>query len=45
MERKDEEDRLTEKKAHEDKINYLNELNADYKHELEQKLSSPAIAK
>ena len=45
MERKDEEDRLTEKKAHEDKVNYLNELNADYKHELEQKLSSPAIAK
>ena len=45
MERKDEEDRLTEKKAHEDKVNYLNELNADYKHELETMLSSPAIAK
>ena len=34
MIRKDEEDRLTEQKAHEDKVNYLNELNADYKLEL-----------
>ena len=42
MIRKDEEDRLTEQKAHEDKVNYLNELNADYKLELENLLSAPA---
>lgn len=36
MIRKDEEDRLTEQKAHEDKVNYLNELNADYKSDLEK---------
>jgi hypothetical protein len=41
MIRKDEEDRLTEQKAHEDKVNYLNELNADYKLELENLLSAP----
>ena len=42
MIRKDEEDRLSEQKAHEDKVNYLNELNADYKLELENLLSAPA---
>ena len=42
MIRKDEEDRLTEQKAHEDKVNYLNELNADYKLALENLLSAPA---
>ena len=45
MIRKDEEDRLTEQKAHEDKINYLNELNADYKSDLEKQLSAPTQAK
>ena len=42
MIKKDEEDRLSEQKAHEDKVNYLNELNADYKLELENLLSAPA---
>ncbi len=42
MIRKDEEDRLTEQKAHEDKVTFLNELNADYKLELENLLSAPA---
>ena len=45
MKRRDEEDRLTEQKAHEDKVNYLNELNADYKRELETMLSAPAPTK
>ena len=45
MKRRDEEDRLTEQKAHEDKVNYLNELNADYKRELETMLSAPAPSK
>ncbi len=45
MNRKDEEDRLTEQKAYEDKVNYLNDINAGYKRDLETLLSSPALAK
>ena len=45
MERNDEEERQTENKAHEDKVTYLNELNNDYKRELEQILSAPMVAK
>ena len=45
MERNDEEERQTENKAHEDKVNYLNELNNDYKKELEQILSTPMVSK
>lgn len=34
MEKRDEEDRLTEQKAHDDKVSYLNDLNTEYKQEL-----------
>ena len=34
--RKDEEERLAEQKLHQDKVNNLNELNADYKSDLEK---------
>ncbi len=40
---KDENERLAEIKAHQDKVNYLNELNADYKSDLEKQLSAPSI--
>lgn len=43
MNRKDEEDRLTEQKTHDDKVNYLNDVNADFKKSLETLLSSSAI--
>jgi hypothetical protein len=39
--RRDEEERLAAQKTHEESINYLKELNADYKRELEQLLSTP----
>ena len=39
--RKDEEDRNQTEKTHAEQINYLKELNADYKRELEQLLSTP----
>ena len=45
MEKRDEEDRLTEQKAHEDKVNYLNDLNTEYKQELQNMLSAPAPSK
>ena len=41
---KDEEERLKDNKAHEDQVNYLNELNADYKSDLEKQLSAPTNA-
>ena len=45
LNRNDEEERMTDQKAHLDKVNYLNDLNTEYKHELEQMLSAPAPAK
>lgn len=42
---KDENERLAESKAHQDKVNYLNELNADYKSDLEKQLSAPSNQK
>lgn len=39
---RDENERLAEIKAHQDKVNYLNELNADYKSDLEKQLSAPS---
>ena len=45
MEAQDEEDRATEQKAHLDKVNYLNDLNTEYKQELETMLSAPAPSK
>lgn len=44
MIRKDEEERLKDNKTHEDQVNYLNELNADYKNDLEKQLSAPTNA-
>ena len=40
MIRKDEEERLKETKAHQDSVNFLNEVNADFKRELEKVLSA-----
>ncbi len=40
--RKAEEERIAIQKEHEAKINYLNELNADYKSDLEKQLSAPS---
>jgi len=45
MIRRDEEERLREQKAHQDNVTYLQEVNADFKKELEQLLSTPATAK
>ena len=44
MIRKDEEERLSENKEHEEKVNYLNELNADYTNDLQKQLSAPTNA-
>lgn len=41
MIRKDEEERQRDKKAHEDQVEYLTALNADYKQELTTLLSTP----
>ena len=38
---RDEEERLAEQKEHRDKINYMNELNEDYKADLVKQLSAP----
>jgi len=38
----DEKQRQSEQKQHEEQVKYLNELNADYKEELETLLSTPA---
>jgi len=38
--KKDEEDRARDTKAHEDQVEYLKALNADYKKELEELLST-----
>jgi len=38
--KKDEEDTARDQKAHEDQVQYLRELNLDYKKELEQLLST-----
>ena len=40
MVKKDEEDTARDQKAHEDQVQYLRELNLDYKKELEQLLST-----
>lgn len=45
MIRRDEEERLREQKAHQDNVTYLQEVNADFKKELEQLLSTPAATK
>lgn len=39
--RRDEEERQREQKAHEDQVQYLKDLNQDYKNELETLLSTP----
>ena len=39
--RKDMEEREAAQKTHQEQISYLKELNADYKRELEQLLSTP----
>ena len=44
MIRKDEEERLKENKKHEEACNNLQELNADYKSDLEKQLSAPTNA-
>ena len=44
-EREDEEDRITESKAHADKVMYLNSINTQTKSELEAVLSQAAPAK
>ena len=36
MIRKDEEERITDSTKHAEQVNYLNELNADYKNDLEK---------
>ena len=41
MVRRDEEERQTEQKSHEDQVDYLKAVNQDYKNELEQILSTP----
>ena len=38
--RRDEEERLKEQKQHQDTVNFLNEVNADFKRELEKVLSA-----
>ena len=45
MIRRDEDERQREQKAHQEQVTYLNEVNADYKKELETMLSTPASAK
>lgn len=39
---KDETERLAEQKEHKAKINYMNELNEDYKQDLVKQLSAPS---
>jgi dynein light intermediate chain len=39
--RRDEEERQREQKAHDDQVQYLKDLNQDYKNELETLLSTP----
>ena len=44
MIKKDEEERISEDQEHEGKVNFLKELTADYKNDLEKQLSAPTNA-